>query len=191
MIWLAFLPLQILFTLLALLLAPILPAFARPVLGPCDNNNAQRVEPRLPGWLSWFMTPDNSLWGDGGWRTEHCPDHWQDYWGMVQWLWRNSAYGFDWNGPLCAKIDPAATVTFRGNQWIGNRPFTPGYCFTVVTNPDGSSYWHLYWVKQISATYCLNVNLGWKLKTYAEDPERIKTQPHAMITFSPRLTSIT
>lgn len=65
--------------------------------------------------------------------------------------------------------------------------FKPGYCFVTVTNPDGSSYWHLYWVKQISTGYCLNVNLGWKLKTYAEDPERLKTESVAMFTFSPRV----
>lgn len=91
MIWFAMLPLEIAFTLLALLLAPVLPLFARDEYGFCDNANAMRTEPRLPSWLSWFMTPDNSLYGDAGWRTEHCPDHWHDYWGMVQWLWRNSS----------------------------------------------------------------------------------------------------
>lgn len=109
MIWFLMLPLEIGFTLLALLLAPVLPMFARDEYGFCDNANAMRTEPRLPNWLAWFMTP------------------------------------------------------------------------------DGSSYWHLYWVKQISATYCVNINLGWKLKTYAEDPERIKSQPVAMFTFSPRI----
>ena len=188
MIWFLMLPLEIAFTLLALILAPVLPLFARDEYGFSDNANAMRTEPRLPSWLSWFMTPDNSLYGDAGWRTEHCPDHWQDYWGMVQWLWRNSAYGFNWHGPICARLDPGAKVTFSGDPHIQNRPnFKPGYCLTTVTNPDGSSYWHLYWVKRINAQYCFNVNLGWKLKTYAEDPTRLKTESRAMFSFSPRI----
>lgn len=38
------------------------------------------------------MTPDNSLWGDDGWKNIHCPKY-KSYWGMVKWLYRNPAYG--------------------------------------------------------------------------------------------------
>ena len=188
--WFFLVILSISFTLLSWIVAPVLPAFASPVLGPVNNNNGTAVEPRLPAWLSWFMTPDNSLYGDGGWRTEHCPDHWDSYLGMVLWLWRNPGYGFEWNGPLCAVISSLATITFTGDAAIQNRPQgKAGYCFTVITNPDGTRYWHLYWVKVIGGGYCLNINLGWKLKTYAEDPQRIQTEPRAMFCFSPRVTA--
>jgi hypothetical protein len=187
--WIFLVFLSIAFTLLAWIAAPVLPIFSTMQMGACDNNNRQEIEPRLPAWLSWFMTPDNSLWGDGGWRTEHCPD-WNSYWGMVKWLFRNPGYGFEWNGPLCAVISKLATVSFTGDTAIQNGPHgKEGYCFTVITNPDGTRYWHLYLVKVIGGGYCLNINLGWKLKTYAEDPERIKTQPKAMFCFSPRVTS--
>lgn len=177
------------FYLLAMLIAPILPLFAELRNGPIDNANGEGVEPRLPRWLFWFDTStDNSLWGDHGWRTKHCPRYWSTYLGMVLWLWRNPAYGFNWHGPICARLDPGAKVTFSGDPHIQNRPnFKPGYCLTTVTNPDGSSYWHLYWVKRINAQYCFNVNLGWKLKTYAEDPTRLKTESRAMFSFSPRI----
>ena len=45
-------------TVLALILAPVLPLFA--------NSDGW-----LPKWLWWFQTPDNSLDGDQGWITEH------------------------------------------------------------------------------------------------------------------------
>lgn len=188
--WLMMVPVSVGFTLLAWLVAPILPLFARSEYGFCDNANRMAVEPRLPGWLSWFMTPDNSLWGDAGWRTEHCPNHWDSYLGMVLWLWRNPAYGFEWSGPLCAHIMPDAMVKYSGDPGVQNRPRgKAGYCFTRIFNPDGTAYWHLYLVAPVGGGYCLNINLGWKLKTYAEDPTRTQTGPRALYCFSPRVTA--
>ena len=186
--WVVLAILSLVVTLVAILLAPILPAFARDERGQCDNANRMAVEPRLPDWLSWFMTPDNSLWGDVGWRTKHCPDHWDSYLGMVRWLWRNPAYGFE-HGPLMsASIWPDAMVGYSGNPAVRNEPNgIAGYCHTYIVNPDGSDYWHLYWVRPIGNGRCLNVNLGWKLKTYAESPQRTLTEPVAMFCFSPRV----
>jgi hypothetical protein len=59
-----------LFNIVAMLLAPILPAFASMQDGRSDNSHCRAVEPRLPRWLSWFMTLDNSLWGDVGWLLD-------------------------------------------------------------------------------------------------------------------------
>ena len=61
-----------------------------------DNNHGAGIEPRLPWLLSWFMTTDNSLYGDHGWQTKHCPDY-QSYWGQVRWLYRNAIQGFSWS----------------------------------------------------------------------------------------------
>lgn len=61
-------------------------------MGYCNNNTSTGIEPRLPQYLSWFMTPDNSLWGDDSWKNKHCPNY-KSYWGMVKWLYRNPAYG--------------------------------------------------------------------------------------------------
>jgi hypothetical protein len=180
--WSALVPVSLGFTVLAWALAPILPLFAS-------------SDGWLPRWLWWFQTPDNSLDGDGGWKREHCqwrygfPGPLRAYVGRVGWLLRNPGYGFEWDGPLCARIMPDAQVKFSGDPWVQNRPNgKEGYCLTRIFNPDGSSYWHLYWVKVIGGGYCLNINLGWKLKTYAEDPSRTRTEPRAMFCFSPRLT---
>lgn len=181
--WLSMVPVSLAFTIIAVLLAPFLPILA--------SNDGW-----LPRWLWWFQTPDNSLDGDGGWQREHAqwryelPDPLRTYVGRVGWLLRNPAYGFEWAGPLCARIDPTAAVRFIGDPWIQNRPNgKSGFCLTVIDNPDGPSFWHLYWVKAISDGYCLNINLGWKLKTYAEDPSRRLTKPLAMFCFSPRIAA--
>ncbi len=80
------------FLFLAFLLSPLLVLFKKDYIGYCNNNTYTGVEPRLPSCLSWFMTPDNSLWGDDGWKNIHCPKY-KSYWGMVKWLYRNPAYG--------------------------------------------------------------------------------------------------
>lgn len=177
MTYVLLLPLSLCFNLLAYFLAPVLPLFAS-------------KEGWLPKWLWWFQTPDNSLDGDDGWKTEH----WQwrfrlskrvsTYVGRVGWLWRNPAYGFEWDGPLCARISSEDEVTWSGDPGVQNRPNgKEGYCFTRV-----GPYWSLVYVKRLSAATCFYLCLGWKLKTYAEDPSRVKSEPKAQFVFSPRLS---
>lgn len=78
--------------LITWIVTPILPLFAEYRFGGCNNNSYQAEALRLPLWLSWFDTPDNSLRGDERWDRE------QDfgYLSMVGWLYRNSLYGFKW-----------------------------------------------------------------------------------------------
>jgi hypothetical protein len=180
---------SIVVTLLAMILAPVLPAFASPTLGPCDNSHATRVEPRLPTWLAWFMTPDNSLYGDIGWRTEHCK-HWHAYWGQVQWLWRNPAYGFD-KAVAAAHIAPDATLEYSGDPYISNAAngIREGFCRVRITNPDGSQFWNYNRVKRVG-NRVLKLNFGWKLKTYAEVPARIVSDPTAPVVTSVKLSRI-
>ena len=101
--YLAYLLINFTFDVFATLIAPLLPLFARMELGNSDNNNARLYEPRLPKWLNWFQTQDNSLWGDKGWQTVHYPAY-KSYWGQVLWLIRNSAHGLV-NGPLAVTVD--------------------------------------------------------------------------------------
>lgn len=75
-------------------LALIAPLFARPLYGAIENNNGKAVEPRLPDWLSWFGTDDNSLYGDTGHKLR--VGDYKSYFGMVQWLWRNGFHGFNY-----------------------------------------------------------------------------------------------
>jgi len=166
---------------LAYLLAPILPRYAVPVLGPADNNNAIRTEPRLTGGLSVFQTPDNSLYGDAGWREIHCPD-WQTNWGMTKWLWRNPAAGLDLN-ILGAAIKPSDRLRVLGSPLVSDGPHgKAGVCFTML-----GWYWNLCAVIRWTASTCTKLDFGWQLKTYAEDPRRIISQPLARYAFTIRL----
>ncbi|MEX5533441.1 DUF7338 family protein, partial [Pseudomonas syringae] len=65
--FLAYLPLQ----LFAYAVTPLLPLFAVMRYGALDNANSYGMGLRLPEWLAWFDTPDNSLHGDDNWVANH------------------------------------------------------------------------------------------------------------------------
>jgi hypothetical protein len=154
--------LSLAFSLLAYVLAPLLPLFAAPVLGPTDNNTATSVEPRLPTWLNWFMTPDNSLYGDQTFKGNHPPS----YWSQVLWLWRNPAYGFD----LLLGVAPWQPV--RESPVIGDGSGAEGWrCYTT---PGAFSF---LWVKRLWGTRCTHFEFGWKFDTGA-------------LVFSPRFSTL-
>ena len=90
--WLAMVPVMLLVTALTFPLAFVLPFFATEQEGPLNNGNEYGLGPRLPKWLSWFQTPDNSLDGDNGWKTEH-------------WQWR-----FRLPAPLCTYVNDSPGV---------------------------------------------------------------------------------
>ena len=77
-------------TLVAIILAPVLPVLASNQEGWLDNHAKWGVGPRLPTWLSWFQTPDNSLDGDATFERLNGIS----YWSKVKWLWRNPCYAF-------------------------------------------------------------------------------------------------
>lgn len=91
--WLLYLLLYIPVQLFTYLITPLLPVFKVDAFGVCDNNSYRQTQPRLPIWLSWFDTPDNSLLGDSRWAADHSGG----YRSMVCWLYRNSLYGFKWS----------------------------------------------------------------------------------------------
>jgi hypothetical protein len=95
--------LNLVFTALAYLLAPIVAAFCKP-------------DGYLPDWLAWFQTQDAPL--DAGWRDGYfgawkasgtTPRGFALWWVRVLWLWRNPAYGFCY-WPLGIAYDP--------QQWV-------------------------------------------------------------------------
>ena len=174
--WILMWPHWFAFNLLAYALAPVLPLFRVERLGMCDNNHYRRVEPRLPEWLDWFMTDDNSLCGDAGFAAREG----ESYWSMVRWLWRNPAVGFE-RSVLRATIRPGATVRHWGDPEVQDGPAgTEGWCIVVL-----GVYWNLVWVKRIGAR-CVKLDIGWQLKTFAEDPRRIATQGSARYAMSIR-----
>lgn len=121
----------------------------------------------LPKWLSWFQTPDNSLEGDRGWKTEHRPfkvvnSRFKRWWNRTRWLHRNSMYGFAIS-VLGADLSKAETVLITGNPKVSNRPLVEGLVIRRVYLNGKPRYFQWYYVKRWSKTRCIRINLGWKL----------------------------
>jgi len=181
--WLCLLPVMLVVTAATYPLALVLPFFASNQEGPIDNDTGWGVGPRLPKWLNLFQTPDNSLDGDEGWRTEHSqwrfklPAKLAAYVGIVGWLWRNPGYGvglvkFDSAGPVVA--------TFTGNQSVNDSPGVEGTCHVYA-----GGLWQFVWVKRVSETHCIYVNLGWNIKGLINDPRCKYVATYAL---SPRIS---
>ena len=168
-----------------MLIAPILPMFSELRSGSVDNANGKGVEPRLHTWLSWFDTgKDNSLWGDFGWRTKHCPKHWQSYIGMVLWLWRNPAAGFCWQ-VLAAEIteQETFTITDSGNGLNVDKGQGTFGSFYIKSS---SGYFQYRVVKKLWSDKAWTFDCGWLLDTYVKTPATGK----ALFQFQPQIRTV-
>jgi hypothetical protein len=161
------LPISILVTLLAYLLAPVTALFVR-------------KDGTLPYPLSYLGTTDNSNWGDEGhevrWKFEHS------YMQACAWLFRNPAYGFEWDGPLAAKVQKNTPVSLKGNPQIKNRTnAVAGWYFCTV-----GDYWNFKAVIPLWGDLAFMPEFGWKLQEFAQG------KPYtgkAMYVFSLRFTA--
>jgi hypothetical protein len=138
------------------LVADVVAYVAAPILGLLVDDRG-----RLPRWLRWFETPDNTAFGDAGHR-----ERWSGrplYPRFVAWFWRNKAYTF------ASEILGAKTrgpVTARGNPAVGDRPLVEGWC--LWRTPEG--YWQLYVVRRWGLGFFMRMNLGWKLWDLPHEP---------------------
>ena len=173
-------------TIVAFVIAPVLPFFATIQEGPILNGTAHGSGPRLGTWLNWFMTPDNSLDGDRGWQQEH----WQwrfnfspaiaSYIGQVGWLWRNPAYSFG-----MTYIDGNIEPTYTGDPGIkDNDNAKEGYLLVR----EAQLFQFVYVKRIFNTSRCLYINLGWNIRALL-DPNNRKTPYRATFVFSPRFSS--
>ena len=140
---------------------------------------------RLPNWMSWLMTPDNSLEGDGGWQHEHwqwrykLPSALAKYVGYVGWLWRNPAYSFGMK-----YIDGTQPITVKGDNAIGdNQTAKEGSVYVTTDN-----MFQFVYVKRIASTNkCIYLNLGWNIRALLDENNKRK-QYRATFVFSPRIS---
>ena len=177
--------LSLIMSALAYILAPILPFFASIKDGPLYNGTEFGPGPRLPRWLGWFMTPDNSLDGDHGWQTEH----WQwrfkfspaiaAYIGQVGWLWRNPAYAF-----AITYIDGSTKPDYTGDKLIqDNDNARAGYLLVKA-----GKLFQFVWIKRIGSTNrCIYVNIGWNIRALLHNVNLTKNY-RATFVFSPRIS---
>lgn len=181
--WLCLLPVMLVVTAATFPLAFILPFFATMQDGLINNGTDFGLGPRLPKWLNLFQTPDNSLEGDEGWRTEHwqwrfkLPTALAIYVGRIGWLWRNPGYGV---GRVVMTGGPI-TATYTGNKDVNDSPLSEGYIF--VKSQD---LFQFTWCKKITATKCLYFVFGWNIKGLIGGNEKKHIATYA---FSPRIST--
>ena len=170
-------PISLIITLIAVLIAPILPIFATSQDGWNDNHSQWGKGPRLPVWLSWFMTPDNSLDGDATFCRLNPPS----YSSQIKWLWRNPAYSF-----ALRYFIPNNAATFNGDNLIkDNDNAREGW---LLVRSNGLFQFVLVW--HIPGTSrCVYINLGWNIRALVDDNVNPKPNPYqATFVFSPRIS---
>jgi len=164
-------------TLLGLILAPVLPLLAEQRDGWLDNHSVYGRGPRLPLWLDWFMTPDNSLDGDATFEQINV----RSYWSKVKWLVRNPCYAFG----IKYLIVPFHATYIGDNTIKDNDNAKEGWCLV-----HANGIFQFTYVKRIlSSSRCVYVNLGWNIRALVDDnymPKPLLYQ--ATFVFSPRIS---
>lgn len=177
--------LSLILTAFAMLIAPILPLFVEQSDGPLDNATDYGIGPRLPNWMSWLMTPDNSLDGDYGWQHEHWQWRWKlpsklsTYVGYVGWLWRNPAYSYGMK-----YVDGRGTPEVAGDPTIGDNNTAREGKLLVKT---ASLFQYVYVKRIFNTSKCIYVNIGWNIRALV-DPNNRKEEYRATFVFSPRVS---
>jgi hypothetical protein len=135
-------------TLVAYLIAPVLPLFAD-------------AEGNLPRWLHWFQTPDNPIWGDSSFASREAIGM-SRYRRSVAWLWRNPAQGLDsWLG---AVYPSGVRPKVCGNPRVSDVWGISGWCWVTL---DG--YFSFTAVMPIGFGRCITCGFGWRLQQIALD----------------------
>ena len=176
-IYLVLVPISLITTLIAVITAPIMPLFASQIDGWLLNHSIWGIGPRLPTWLNWFMTPDNSLDGDETFQQING----RSYWSKVKWLWRNPAYSF----ALRYVNFPYFTKSYGDISIKDNDNAKEGWC---LVNANGLFQFRL--VHRIFSTNrCIYINFGWNVIGLV-DPN-VYPKPNswqATFVFSPRIS---
>jgi hypothetical protein len=169
-------PLSLLLTLLAIIIAPVLPMFAVQKEWWLDNHAKRGIGPVLPSWLNWFMTPDNSLDGDATFERLNGIS----YWSKVKWLWRNPCYAF----AIRYLTNPYYTVV-KGDKTIkDNDNAKAGWCLV-----HANGLFQFTSVTPIGYSRCVYINLGWNIRALVDDGVLVKPDPYqATFVFSPRIS---
>jgi hypothetical protein len=169
-------PISLLLTFIAVILAPILPLFAVQKLWWCDNHSYQAVGPVLPTWLNWFQTPDNTLNGDATFQSLNGIS----YFRKIKWLCRNPAYSFALrylNAPYTTSVSGDPTIKDNDNA-------KAGWC---LVHANGLFQFTL--VAPIGFSRCVYCVFGWNVRGLVDVNVNPKPQEwQATFVFSPRIS---
>lgn len=167
---LLYFPISLFVTLIAYILAPILPLFA--------NKDAW-----LPKWLWWFQTPDASIDGDSGWQdvSKHpTVNSLPRYLRRVLWLIRNPSYGFSWT-VLATKELPEGYVSY-GNIYADDSGSNWGWHFAYVKN---TQYFVIRVYYPTIFGKCLKARFGWNLASALRNNDYIGKHIKYVFTCNP------
>ena len=175
-LYLLLVPISLILTLVAIILAPVLPMLATAQEGWLDNHAKWGFGPRLPTWLSWFQTPDNSLDGDATFERLNGIS----YWAKVKWLWRNPCYAF-----AIRYLMPDYITSVSGDKTIkDNDNAKAGWCLV-----HANGLFQFTSVTPIGYSRCVYINLGWNIRALVDDNVPNKPVPYqATFVFSPRIS---
>lgn len=176
LLYIIMVPLNLLVTVLCVILSPILPIFATQQEGWLDNAGRYGIGPRLPKWLSWFQTWDNSLDGDYAFEKNNPPS----YLSKIKWLIRNPGYGFG-----VRTLNAPYTTSYKGDPTIkDNDNAKAGWLFVKA-----NGLFQFVYIKRISSTdRCFYANLGWNIRALV-DPNVSHGETYiATFAFSPRIS---
>ena len=179
--YIIFVLVYIIMLIIAALFNPIFVLLRQDSYGRSDNDNKHAIEPRLPKWLAWFDTPDNSLYGDTGWQTIHRTKDWNKYLGMVMWLYRNPCAGFCWS-VLAQDVPKGTTFTYTGPIEVDKGQQKWGSLFIKASN----GLWQ-YKCAKLYKGWRFSLELGWLLDRYIKDPKSFETHPKAKLDFQPMI----
>lgn len=159
--------------LIAYPFAPIMVLFATQQDGWLDNHAMWGRGPRLPSWLSWFQTPDNSLDGDATFEKING----RSYWAKVKWLWRNPAYSVG----MRYLTNPYYTAV-KGDKTIrDNDNAKAGWCLV-----HANGLFQFTYIAPIGNSRCVMGNLGWNIRALVDDNVQPKPDPYqATFAFTP------
>ena len=176
LVYLFLVPVSLVLTLLALILAPVMVLFKIEKDWWCDNHAYRAMGPVLPSWLNWFNTPDNTLDGDATFENLNGIGYWQ----KVKWLWRNPAYSF----ALRYLTAPYTTIV-KGDPTIkDNDNAKAGWCLV-----SSNSLFQFRWVRPIGFSRCLYCNFGWNIMGLADPNVNPKPDEwQSTFVFSPRIS---
>jgi len=175
-LYLLLIPISLILTLVAIILAPVLPMLATAQEGWLDNHAKWGFGPRLPIWLSWFQTPDNSLDGDATFERLNGIS----YWAEVEWRWRNPCYAF-----AIRYLMPEYITSVSGDKTIkDNDNAKAGWCLV-----HANGLFQFTSVTPIGYSRCIYINLGWNIRALVDDGVLVKPNPYqATFVFSPRIS---
>jgi hypothetical protein len=175
LLYIVLVPISLLITLLAVLLSPILPVFAINAYGWVNNGSRQDFGPRLPKWLNWFQTWDNSLNGDATFEAANPPS----YWSKVKWIVRNPAPTF-----ALKLLTTPYTASYQGDNSIKDNDNAKAGWLLVHAN----GLFQFVLIIPIGFSRCIYINLGWNIRALIDPNYTPGAEYHATFTFSPRIS---